>query len=340
MNTDPAKEKGHYIHRVTYNQRERIVGLFVFSALVLFLALIVISGQSQHLFEKRVTFYIDVNSSEGISEGSVVKSQGIEVGTVSALNVTDGRKVRITIDVYDGRREMIRSDSKAIVNRLANISNALIEIESQDGDGNELSDGAIIPVEETPSLNDLFLSLARIIQSTDNNKLLTQVEAILPKLEISIENVHKIISQIATGHGVLGAAIFDHKVEKELKTVVSSGSEILSEAEGIISLAKQRLEQLEPLITSFNELTQNVQGATQDLPAMVIELNKIIEQVNTALVLVNEELNNIPGATIEVRRAMNKADQLLDSVQNTWPLSNDIKKPLPSSLIPVHPGHD
>lgn len=337
---DPVKKRGHYIHRISYNRRERMVGLFVFSAFVLFLALLIISGQSQHLFEKRVTFYIDVNSSAGISEGSVVMSQGIEVGTVSALNITEGRKVRITIDVYDGRREMIRSDAKAIVNRLANISNALIEIESDSGDAGELPDEAIIPVEETPSLNDLLLSVARIIQSTDNNKLLAKVEAILPKLEISIENIHNIISQIATGHGVLGAAIFDYKVEKELKTVVTSGSEVLSEAEGIISIAKKRLVQLDPLLKDFNKIAHDVQGATQDLPAMVIELNHIINQANTALTLINEELDNLPGTTVEVRRAMTKVDRLLDSVQNTWPLSNDVKKTPHIPLIPVHPGHD
>lgn len=333
MNTDPDKKTGHYIHRITYNHRERMVGLFVFSAFVLFLALIVISGQSQHLFEKRVTFYIDVDSSEGISEGSVVRSKGIEVGKVSALNLTESRKIRITIDVYEGRRALIRVGAKAVVNRLANISNTLIDIKPGWADADELPDEAIIPVEETPSLNDLLLSLANIIQSTDNNKLLTKFETMLPKLELTLENVHEIITQIATGHGVLGAAIFDHKVEKELKTVVTSGAEILSEAEGIISIAKKRLVQLEPILSDANK-------ASQDLPAMVTELSTIITQVNTALVLINGELNNIPGTTIEVRRAMTKADQLLDSVQSTWPLSNDAKKTKSTPLIPVHPGHD
>lgn len=328
MNTDPVKKTGHYIHRITYNHRERVVGLFVFSAFVLFLVLIIISGQSQHLFEKRVTFYIDVDSSEGISEGSVVRSQGIEIGKVSALNLTESRKIRITIDVYEGRRALVRSGAKAVVNRLANISNTLIDIKSGWADADELPDEAIIPVEETPSLNDLLLSLANIIQSADNNKLLSKFETMLPKLELTLENVHEIITQIATGHGVLGAAIFDHKVETELKTVVTSGAEILSEAEGIISVAKKRLVQLEPILKDANKVSQ-------DLPAMVIELNKIITQVNTALVLINGELHNIPGTTIEVRRAVTKADQLLDSVQSTWPLSNNVKKP-PTRLIPVH----
>ena len=78
----------------------------------------------------------------------------------------------------------------------------------------------------------------------------------LPKLELTIENAHKIIAQIATGHGVLGAAVFDTKVETELKTVVTSGAEILQEAEGIVSLTKQRLVQVEPLLNNAQYISQ------------------------------------------------------------------------------------
>lgn len=340
MSVDSGKNTGHYIHKVTYNYRERVVGLFVFSAFILFSALIVISGKSQHLFEDRVIFYIDVESSEGISQGSVVKALGKEVGTVTVLQHQQENKIRLTIEVYEGQRNLIREGATATVNRLANISNALIEIDSDSMGASELPDGSVIPVVETPSLNDLLLGIANIIQSADNNELLGKFETMLPKVELTLSNVQKIITQIASGSGVLGAAVFDQKVEKELKSVVTSGSEILSEAEGIISVAKKRLIQLEPLLNDVHIVTRDIQGATHNLPAMVVELNKIIEQANIALTLVNGELRNIPGTTVEVRRAVSKADQLLDSVQSTWPLSNDIEQINHNQLIPVHPSYE
>lgn len=340
MSTDPAKNKGHYIHQITYNYRERLVGVFVFSAVVLFSALIVISGISQHLFEKRVTFYINVDSSEGINPGSVVKSLGTVVGEVSSLDLTRGRKVRVAFEVYEGQRTLIRAGAKAIVNRLASISDALIEIESDSIDAPMLEDGATIPVEETPSLNDLLLDLASIIQSADNNNLLTKFETILPKLELTIENAHKIIAQIATGHGTLGAAVFDEKVEKNLKTVVYSGAEILTEAEGIISVVKQRLDQLEPVLIDAKHVAHDMRGASKSVPDMVAELKEITTQVNTALTMINGELNDIPGFALETRRTLTKADLLLESALNTWPLSNNIQKPDAKQLIPPHAIND
>ncbi len=337
MNTDPEKKTGHYIHKITYNYRERVVGLFVFSAFILISILIIISGRNQHFFEKHVTYYMDVSSSEGISQGNAVKALGSEVGIVSALNHTQDSKIRLTIEVYEESQTYIRTGATAVVNRLANISEALIEIKSGSINAPMLADGSVIPVEETPSLNDLLLGIAHIIQAADEHDLLNKLETLLPKLEVTIENAHKIIAQIATGHGVLGAAVFDVKVETELKSVVTSGAEILREAEGTLGLAKQRLIQIEPLLQDAKFITQDLRGAAQNLPAMVQELREIIEQANTALTLINSELENIPGTVIDARRTLSKTDRLIDSAQSTWPLSNDMQQSKPNQLIQPHP---
>ncbi len=318
-----STESEHFLHQRTYHYRERMVGLFVLSGFVLLLFFILISVKNQHLFEKRVMYYIDVNSSEGISPGNMVTALGTEVGVVSHLSLAQNHKVRVAIEVYEGQRKFIRQGARALVNRLTSIGNALIEIESDSIDGPVLAPESVIPVQETPSLNDLLLDIASLIQTANNKSLLGKFEEILPKVEETLANVHEIISQIATGHGVLGAAIFDQQVEKELKVVVKSGAQILSEAEGIISIAKQRLHQLEPVLEDARYMTKDLRGATQNLPEMVKELNKIVVQAETALSLINAELKDMPGVALDAKRTLSKTGRLLDSVQNTWPLSNN-----------------
>jgi len=330
----------HYLHHRSYNHRERIVGLFVFSGFVLFLFFILISVKNQHIFEKRVKFYVDVNSSEGISPGNIVKALGTEVGMVSGLSLAQDQKIRVAIEVYEGKRKFIREDSTALVNRLTSIGNALIEIESESINGPMLAPESIIPVQETPSLNDLLLDIANLIQTANNKSLLGKFEEILPKVEESLANVHNIISQIATGHGVLGAAIFDQQVEKELKVVVKSGAEILSEAEGIIGIAKQRLVQLEPVLDDAQFMTKDLRDATHDLPEMVKELNEIIIQAQAALTLVNGELKDMPGVALDAKRTLSKTGRLLDSVQNTWPLSKNNPAASANKIIAPQASYD
>ena len=340
MKKETENNVGQYIHRISYNRRERVVGLFVLSALILFSILLVISGRNQHFFEPRVTFYFDVKSSEGINQGSIVKALGTEIGTVESLSFRKDHQIRVAVGVYKGQRDLIKKGAKVVVNRLANISSASIEIESELVDAPLLPEESVMPVEETPSINDLLLAFANIIQSTENNDLFSKFETMLPKLDQTVEHAYKIITQIASGHGVLGAAVFDKKVEGELKTVVTSGAEILTEAEGIISVAKKRLIQIEPLLTDARTVASDMTGASQNLPAMVAELYQVIEQANKALSLINKELLNLPGTTLDARRTLRKTDNLLESVQTTWPLSNDINKPVPHAVIPAHPSHD
>lgn len=339
MNKDTDNNRV-YIHQTTYSSRERLVGFFIFSGFILFLSFLLISVKNEHLFEKRVPFYIEVNSSEGIKQGSIVNVLGTEVGRVSELNLMQGHKIRVSIEVYNKQRKLIRIGAKAIVNRLTTLGSAIVEIDPGSMGASVLPVGTTIPVEETPSLNDLLLDIANLIQSAGNTNFLTKVEVILPKVEQTLENIHKIISQISTGHGVLGAAIFDQKVEKELKIVVTSGSEILSEAEGIITIAKQRLVQLEPILDNAKGISYDLQGATQNLPAITAELNEIIIQARTALTLINGELQDIPGVSLDARRTLSKTEKLLDSAQSIWPLSTINKKPVPAQLIPAHSNHE
>lgn len=339
MDTNTSNSSTHYIHRVSYNRRERMVGLFVFSALVLFAALLVISGKSQHLFEQRVTFYLDVDSGEGISQGSVIKLLGTEIGTVADLSLKKGGKVHVTLELYKSQQTLVRQDAKAIINRLVTIGSAQIEIDPGSIDTPMLEDGATLPVEETPSLNDLVLGIARIIQSADQG-LLAKIESILPELRQTVDNVQKIITQIATGQGTLGAAIFDNKVEQDLRIVIQSGAEILTEASSIVGVAEQRLVELKPILSDANDVMQNVEKVTENLPDIVAELKKTIALTNTALALVNAELQHIPGVALDARRTLNGAGQLLEGVQTSWPLSTIIPKQDTHSLIPVRPNDD
>ncbi len=340
MNKSPDKQTTHYLHQIAYNHRERMAGFFIFSAFILFLFFLLISIKNEHLFEKRITYYFEVNNSEGIKQGNIVTVLGAEVGRVTHLNLTPNRKIRVTIKVYEGQRDLIRTGAKAIVNRLTNIGNALIEIKSDSIDAPILPEGATLPAEETPSLNDLLLGLASLIQAADNNDLLNKFEQILPKIEQTLTNVHKIIAQIATGQGTLGAAVFDHQVERQLKIIVNSGADILAEAEELLGIAKQRLNQLEPVLIDAAHVANDMQGASKRIPNLISEIQKTIALTHSALNLINDELGDMPGVAIEARRTLRRADRLLESVQQTWPLSTQQEQPLRQQIIPPHPVHD
>ena len=339
MHRDSDNSTGHYIHRINYNRRERMVGVFVFFAVVIFAALIVISGNSRHMFDERVKFYMDVESSEGISQGSTIKLLGADVGEVSGMSLTHGHKIHVAIEIYEENHALLRSDAKVVINRLVGIGNALIEIEAGSINAPILPEGTTIPVEETPSINELVLGVARFFQTFDTD-LLTQVGNLMPKLQALLENAEKILAQLASGQGTLGAAVFDLSVEQDMRQVVTSGAKILTEAQGIVSIASQRLVELEPVISGADNVLTDLQGTTQSLPGMIADLKKTLALTHTTLNLLNEELRHLPGTVLEARRTLNRADNLLEGAENLWPISTFTQQPNFTPLIPVHPAHE
>lgn len=319
MSADFENNGGDYILHATYTRRERVVGFFVFAGFALFLFFVVISIKNQYLFDQRFTYYIKVKTSEGISKGTVVKALGTEVGRVSRLSLTKEGDIRVVIEVYARRQALVRADARALVNRLSGIGNTLIEIKSDSISAPILAAGSTIPVDETVSLNDLILSVANLIQAADSKKLLGRAETILPKLEQTLTNIHTIIEQIATGHGTLGAAVFDQEVEQELKVVVKLGAEILGNVHLVAS---------------------DVRSASQSLPDLAQQLHTAIAQANTALIRINNELDELPRISLDVRSALLKLDNVLDSAQHTWPLSRHAKPPKQQQLIPAHSDYE
>lgn len=339
MNTEP-KHNNYYLYRTHYTYRERIVGLFVCLAIVLFLVFITFSVKNQHLFEKRVIFHFTMNSSEGVSRGTIVRALGTEIGRVSDMSYSQEGKIKVVIEVYEGRHALIRQGSRIVVNRLTGIGDALIEIKSASFTAPILPAGTTIPVDETASLNDLLLSIAHLIQTIDSKKLLIKFDVMLPKLEQTLANAHTIIAQVASGHGTLGAAVFDKQVERNLRVVVKSGADILTETQSIITIAKQRLAQIKPILKDTHFVVNDMREASQNMPQLIKQLHKAITQINTSLALINGELNDATGMTAEAKQALSKTHHLLDSIQNTWPLSDDAQPANQQTLVPVHSNHE
>lgn len=52
-----AEQRIHYIHRLSYSVRERLVGVFVLVALAVVFGLIFINSRTSHLFEERISYH-------------------------------------------------------------------------------------------------------------------------------------------------------------------------------------------------------------------------------------------------------------------------------------------
>jgi phospholipid/cholesterol/gamma-HCH transport system substrate-binding protein len=95
------------------------VGLLATFSLIIFAVLVFVLTSSHGLFKSRTDLYVFLDDSAAVALGSPVRLNGIDVGRISAVNLTGStepnRIVKITLQVDDEFLKSIPVDSRALV---------------------------------------------------------------------------------------------------------------------------------------------------------------------------------------------------------------------------------
>ncbi len=333
--SEQEKQSIHYIHRMSYTVQERIVGIFVLSALGMIFFLMFINSQTAHMFEDRITLNTYLSKAEGISTETVVKISGIEVGRVSSLDIARDHRIHVKLIIYKRYQPLVRSDSTAAVSKLSLLGKSIIDITAGSTEQPMLLDGATIAVEEPLSVEELMAELTPVIQAVESSVTRVaeimeriapqQVGNIVANLEESSQNFKQVSAQLSASEGSVGMAINDPTFKNDLTTTLAAIERSFVQME-------QRLKELEPA-------SGNISEGSKELPAISAELRQLLSNTNAILTSVNVEMKQVPELITRMNVLMEETDRLLDGINNSWIFSSD-EKQLRRKLIGVQPYHE
>ena len=329
MSQEQEKNQGHYVHRLTYSARERLVGAFILCAALFLLALIGANEKTLRFFEKKLEYHTYFSSAKGLSTDTPVKVSGLDVGKVAALDITQDNQIHATIQIYDRYGYLIRAGSEARLNRLAVIGTATIEISAGSPENPQLPDGAFMPAQETPSLDELIEGLAALVtmgkgRSTDN---------VLTDLSIIVANLKSVTGKIQSGEGALGTMIYGEQFNRDLSTTVAL-------LEQVMTGASESFTDLKPLLSDTRTVVRDIRNTTGDLPKLVANGNKAITKVDQALTVLNTELQQFPDVLVRLNMVLEEASRVLEAMQRVWPISSAVQPQNEQQLIKVQPVNE
>ena len=268
MEKDP-RHRVHYVHRLSYSFRERLVGVFVLGALVVIFGLIIVNSRTANLFESRITYHAYLKNAEGISTETIVKASGIEVGRVTGVDIARDNRIHVTFHVFERFRDLVREDSRAAIGKLSVLGQSTIKIEAGSTDQPLLAEGATIPVEEPLSLDELMAEvtplvekvgqaieqLAEIVAAVDPEK----VEQAVSSLSGMAGNLEQAGARIASGEGALGTIIYDEEFKQDFWGSWSAAEQAFTEA-------SRRLELMEGIMSDVGDITQRTRRRLRAFP--------------------------------------------------------------------------
>lgn len=286
----------HYIHRTSYSSQERMVGIFVLSAIVVLIFLLFSAIKSKNIFEEHFLIYGKLNSAEGLSTETIVQISGIEVGKVSDIDITDDNHIMLTMQIFNRYHKLLRTDSKIKVSSLnaTIIGKSIIGITAGSHNKELLKPGTVLDIQESGSVEDVIVEATAILDVINNmvHEIATIVSAVDPKKISStidsLNNMTRSIEQYAermnSDKGALGMIVHDEALQKNISDSAKNIKQATDQLSQLISALKQNADEVPIVLKSINSVvdeTEETIEAAQRIWPISSAINKQNKTDNT-----------------------------------------------------------
>lgn len=296
MPNDKQRTRAHYIHRLSYTTQERIAGTFVLIAVALLAWLLITSQKTQNLFEDKITLYGTMTSIQAINKDTSIIISGLDVGTVTEVNIDDSNNIVVTMSILKKYQKLIRTDSVAeLLNfQFALLGKSVVQISVGSPLQPVIKDGSTLAIKESLNLVKLVAKFEPVLVTMQDsikrvNEILQaiepeQVKANVNNLEAISRDLKAISHQIRQGKGAVGSAVFNKNMQDDVLTT------------------------------------------TQNLKILSEQTKGIIRQTSILLSSIQQQVNELPELTEKIKPLLDEADKTIKATQQIWPLSSSMPK--------------
>jgi phospholipid/cholesterol/gamma-HCH transport system substrate-binding protein len=251
------------------------LGLFVVVGAILLIAALYFIGSRQHLFTKNIQLYAEFENVNGLQLGNNVRYSGINVGTVSKIEMTDSAKIIVQMMIEEETGKYIRKDAIATIASDGLVGSMVVNI---------LPGKLSLPIVIS---GDTITSYSRI----GADDMLSTLSVTNENAALLTSDLLKITNKILEGQGVLGLLITDSTLTRDIQQTIVN---LRESTKG----TKNTIYQLNKLISQVNLkntpagilLTDTISG--NQLSAVLANLEKSSEDINQVTANIEELVEN------------------------------------------------
>lgn len=308
------------------HKREIIVGVFVLIGLIFFVLGILLIGNLNETFKRKIEVVTVFDDVSGLQVGNNVWFSGVKVGSISNLQFYAETMVKVEMKIEVKSVPFIHKDAFVKLGTDGLIGNKILIIYGGNPETPSVRPGDTLRVEETFTSEDMINTL----QENNQNLL-----AITTDLKV-------ISSQIAKGEGTIGKLLNDDGVYNHLDAATVSLQNAATQAERLIGSLSTFSEGLNKKGTLANDLTTDtvvfnslkasalhLQQMADTASIFISNLKEISsnEQTSIGVLLHDEEAGAHLKQTIKnLETGSKKLDEDLEAAQHSFLLRGFFKK--------------
>ena len=289
------------------------LGIFIASALLLFIVAIYLIGSKQNLFTSTTDVHASFKDIRGLMPGNIVRFAGINIGTVSDIQLESDSSVVVTMTIRDNYTDHIYKNSSVQIGQEGLMGGKIILISSGDPDTGKVEEGDSLPVaggldiqamiaQATEMLDEARGTVANMRSITgkldagdgdialllNENHLTEALNDATRKLNASLAEMQQITSKINEGEGDLGRLVNDDSITTRVNIIMATLQASSERADSLVeelhrtSLALNHGEGVLPRLLHDKELGLTVDTAIAKVDESVVEITRAAETISNS----------------------------------------------------------
>jgi len=298
-----------------------IVGaVLAVSICVAVLILVAKLQQEGVLGKKEYGLYCDLVSGQGLRKGTTVQINGVNVGSIGDISLTDVGLVRLKLILDSKYKNWITDKSIAHATRDQNIiSERVVNIDiSQKGD-RILEDDEFLIAGTAQDIENVLKTANELISSI--NRLVSAADSLL----------NLVIDTNTTIGMLLGSRVLYDNLDiatNRLNNLLVDAGGLMGGVNNIFQTVNANMPKA---LVFADTLSSGVMGLMGNLDNLTDRANSLINSLDTTMRNVSDmvnELNSMVGITSNLitdgSQTLNKADDFMGGVSKIWPIRNKI----------------
>lgn len=298
------------------------VGIFVVVGTVLLIGALYFIGSRQQLFSKNIELYAVFENVNGLQLGNNVRYSGINVGTVTSIDMQEVGKITIEMKVEEKSAYFIKKDAIASISSDGLVGSMVVNIEP----GNEQQEANVVSGDIIQSYNGVGTAdMMKTLNKTNENAALLTADLL------------KITNLIVAGKGTLGALVSDtlmakdiKKSAEELKNMTSGANQAIGRINTIISKINYDESTAALLLSdtvSKNQIQKvfgNLEKSSDNITEVTKNLDEYINEIKSGKGTLNHItqdevlVKNIDSTMINIKEATEKLNENMEALKHNF----------------------
>ena len=304
------------------NSQRIKVGVFVVVGTILLIAALYYIGKQQHLFSSTIDLYADFENANGLQVGNNVRYSGINVGTVSDIEMKKAGQIIIRMSVEEKLAYFMKTSDVASISSDGLVGSMVVNVSpGEDQLAPKVVTGDTIQSHTKLGMDDMLTTL----DTTNKNAALLSADLL------------KITHEILQGKGSMGLLLNDTIFANDiLQTVVelrntTKGSAVaIAKVNAIISKINYdesaaavllsdtaSANQMRKVVTNFetssndiNKITKNLDGYIKEIRTGKGAINHVTQDENF--------VKELDATMIQIKEASEKLNQNMEALQHNF----------------------